>query len=501
MQRIHRFLSPCLVVAWAGFAFVACGDSSNVDDPGSVDTSVQARRLSDGTLKRFNSEDAVPGGWIPCTDARCLIPPTVPCQNVGPTACVLQPECNLRTLACWQEGRFVNPATGVEAEGYTTDDAVEMSSMEQMAGEASASGTTGGAASELSDPLPYPGAGQRCVVTCEHKRRFRCSDIKDPKVCAVNPKCEWQQAPICEIACNGDDCPPCAIPRGICVDKKPEPLPCTELDKRQCASRGDCEWKPGYCPAICTYPDCDGPICKPFCQPKKDDPVCPPVPAIGCAPGFEPVYEKDENGCVVDMRCEPVEPKECKATGCSGQICAAEDVASTCEWLDYYQCYKLATCEAQANGDCGWTPNDAFEACMKEHGGSDPICPTDCAAYCSGDFPSGCANPGCRCPEPKPDSCELEYALQCPDGQVDGCLTGETNVHRCVPKKVECRRGGCSNQLCVGPDGPLFSTCEWADYYRCYDLATCEQQADGACGWTPNDKFDACMKDNGARQD
>jgi hypothetical protein len=56
---------------------------------------------------------------------------------------------------------------------------------------------------------------------------------------------------------------------------------------------------------------------------------------------------------------------ECKPTGCSSQICAAEDIVTTCEWANGYQCYQLAECEAQASGECGWTPNDEFAACMK----------------------------------------------------------------------------------------------------------------------------------------
>jgi len=35
-------------------------------------------------------------------------------------------------------------------------------------------------------------------------------------------------------------------------------------------------------------------------------------------------------------------------------------------------------------------------------------------------------------PIPK-NSCMLEYVLSCPKGQQDGCLTGDTTVHKCVP--------------------------------------------------------------------
>ncbi|MFM7204669.1 MAG: hypothetical protein ACKO6N_28180 [Myxococcota bacterium] len=54
----------------------------------------------------------------------------------------------------------------------------------------------------------------------------------------------------------------------------------------------------------------------------------------------------------------------CGATGCSGQICAWEPVASTCEYTCEYGCYQYATCEAQSTNICGWTSSPEFEACL-----------------------------------------------------------------------------------------------------------------------------------------
>src|SRR3989344_3351533 len=45
----------------------------------------------------------------------------------------------------------------------------------------------------------------------------------------------------------------------------------------------------------------------------------------------------------------------CVVTGCSSQVCAEEDVITTCEYRSEYACYKSATCERQTNGECGWT--------------------------------------------------------------------------------------------------------------------------------------------------
>ena len=54
----------------------------------------------------------------------------------------------------------------------------------------------------------------------------------------------------------------------------------------------------------------------------------------------------------------------CKKTGCSGIICAEEDMVSTCEFKPEYACYRDATCERQADGACGWTKSAELDACL-----------------------------------------------------------------------------------------------------------------------------------------
>lgn len=59
----------------------------------------------------------------------------------------------------------------------------------------------------------------------------------------------------------------------------------------------------------------------------------------------------------------PVNP--CFTTGCSGQICADQDMMTTCEWKPEYACYKqFGKCELQAGGKCGWTPSADLTACL-----------------------------------------------------------------------------------------------------------------------------------------
>ena len=60
---------------------------------------------------------------------------------------------------------------------------------------------------------------------------------------------------------------------------------------------------------------------------------------------------------------EPV-AKTCVVSGCSSQICADEPRISTCEFRPEYACYASATCEVQADGECGWTQTSELQACL-----------------------------------------------------------------------------------------------------------------------------------------
>jgi len=54
----------------------------------------------------------------------------------------------------------------------------------------------------------------------------------------------------------------------------------------------------------------------------------------------------------------------CFATGCSGHVCAGTHVVTTCEWRPEYGCYRLARCERQPHGLCGWTQTEALSQCL-----------------------------------------------------------------------------------------------------------------------------------------
>jgi hypothetical protein len=63
----------------------------------------------------------------------------------------------------------------------------------------------------------------------------------------------------------------------------------------------------------------------------------------------------------------PQKPKPCFKTGCSGQVCADEEVMTTCEFKPEYECYKRARCERQANGQCGFTDTPELRRCLRRN--------------------------------------------------------------------------------------------------------------------------------------
>jgi hypothetical protein len=56
--------------------------------------------------------------------------------------------------------------------------------------------------------------------------------------------------------------------------------------------------------------------------------------------------------------------KPCIKTGCSKEICAEEEMMSTCDYRPEFECYKKAACERQADGNCGFTKTKEFNSCL-----------------------------------------------------------------------------------------------------------------------------------------
>jgi len=58
----------------------------------------------------------------------------------------------------------------------------------------------------------------------------------------------------------------------------------------------------------------------------------------------------------------------CAVAGCSGQLCVSADeagtIVTTCEYRAEYACYAEASCEPQADGQCGWTSSPELQRCL-----------------------------------------------------------------------------------------------------------------------------------------
>lgn len=63
------------------------------------------------------------------------------------------------------------------------------------------------------------------------------------------------------------------------------------------------------------------------------------------------------------------------------------------------------------------------------------------------------------------------------------------------PPPAACITSGCSGQVCA--DHSVITTCDWRPAYACYHTATCERQADGACGWTSTPALSSCLVNAG----
>jgi len=63
------------------------------------------------------------------------------------------------------------------------------------------------------------------------------------------------------------------------------------------------------------------------------------------------------------------------------------------------------------------------------------------------------------------------------------------------PIAKPCIVSGCSSQICG--EESLMSTCEYREEYTCYQKASCERQADGACGWTMTETLRSCLGASG----
>lgn len=195
--------------------------------------------------------------------------------------------------------------------------------------------------------------------------RCSCLDIYSP-VCGVDGRtygngCEARCAHI-RIRHEGECENDCPVEthilnfQGECVPKCYGPEQCG--DEQHCNAGEVCLQDPA-CPA------CD--VCVGWCEPPAGD-----CRSNGCATGWTCDYCQTADG-QAEWICLPPDagaclpPDECRPTGCNGEICANQDVASPCVALPEFACYRDAgVCEIQPWGQCDWTPTPELDACLSQ---------------------------------------------------------------------------------------------------------------------------------------
>jgi hypothetical protein len=112
-------------------------------------------------------------------------------------------------------------------------------------------------------------------------------------------------------------------------------------------------------------PECD--VCVGWCVPPAGD-----CRTNGCEAGWTCDYCQTADGqaewtCLSPEAGACLPPDECHPTGCNGEICANQDVASPCVALPEFACYQeVGVCEIQPWGQCGWTPTPELDECLSQ---------------------------------------------------------------------------------------------------------------------------------------
>ena len=316
-QHLRTLAGPGLLVLWA-LGTQGCTESNQ--------TPISAIDLKTGERREFGSSADVPAGWQPCSDPTCgTVPPGVPCQNLGPKVCSLNPNCRVKTLSCVESG-CAEPGTGTGTGSSGSGSAGSGSgSVPPASGgggstpgatpSGSGNSTPGGLPTNPTEPpnpgpAPAPGGGcgpstpPVCELACVPKFPLECEELTGEKACTGRKDCEW----------GAFYCPMCMPQEGTGCECKPScrqkaPPTCDALDETTCGKRPDCEWLPGVCP-MCEPQNPNDPAatactCRSFCQAKPLQctvAISPPAPDF--CPNGKIVPKHDARGCVVGFSCE-----------------------------------------------------------------------------------------------------------------------------------------------------------------------------------------------------
>jgi hypothetical protein len=80
-------------------------------------------------------------------------------------------------------------------------------------------------------------------------------------------------------------------------------------------------------------------------------------------------------------------------------------------------------------------------------------------------------------------------------GGTSGGSEGTADEQKPQVVRDGCMVGGCSGQLCLDAklEGDMMTTCEYRAEYACHQVATCERQVSGQCGWTMTSGLAQCL--------
>jgi eight-cysteine-cluster-containing protein len=294
------------------------------------------------------------------------------------------------------------------------------------------------AAQDCADMAPPSDCKGGWVCDADAACAWKCKEDPGP-TCSTDLDCGKNETCSCVYDCLTKPAPPC---EPTCTCKPVEPV-----EPVYCSSDVDCA-KGEAC--VCSG-NCGGPLPIPCFQ----ECTCQPLQPLGecmsdndCGKGQICTAADDCLACASCPACavccgyckdaEP-EPSACYVGGCSGQLCSPNpDAISTCEFWPWYQCFQFSNCgQFGPNGQCGWENTKEYLACLEEFGG----------------------------PDPKPEP--------------------------------QCYVGGCSGQLCT-PFPDMASTCEWQEWYACFQYSSCGGFGEGGlCGWEKTAEFETCMKEFG----
>ena len=92
---------------------------------------------------------------------------------------------------------------------------------------------------------------------------------------------------------------------------------------------------------------------------------CPHNPLVVLRKDNPSGLAEHDDSHTIPVRFAAAAPADgCRRTGCSGELCADQEIASPCIYLPEFACYKSATCERQADEACGWTEAPALTSCL-----------------------------------------------------------------------------------------------------------------------------------------